>query len=138
MLTGLPHPSGANAQRSAFFLGRKERQALSPQVRPERLIAARTELKAKIAMLAAEHVECAQTAWLDLESLVDDANHLVVIDQPDVVAEQLQKFLGAKVRRRPSRALTSSSRWSLAVRAEPPSLTTPVIYERHMTSPMRI
>jgi hypothetical protein len=62
VLTGLPHPSGANAERIAFFLGRKERQALSPQVRPERLIAARTELKAKIAMLAAEHVERAQKA----------------------------------------------------------------------------
>ena len=62
VLTGLPHPSGANAERIAFFLGRKERQALSPQVRPERLIAARTELKAKIAMLAAEHVERAQQA----------------------------------------------------------------------------
>jgi hypothetical protein len=31
-----------------------------------------------------------------------------VIDQPDVVAEQqLQKFLGANMRRRPSGALTS-------------------------------
>jgi pimeloyl-ACP methyl ester carboxylesterase len=27
--------------------------------------------------------------------LVDDANHLMFIDQPDVVTEQLQKFLGA-------------------------------------------
>jgi hypothetical protein len=62
VLTGLPHPSGANAERIAFFLGRKARQALSPQVRPERLIAARTELKAKIAMLAAEHVERGQKA----------------------------------------------------------------------------
>jgi hypothetical protein len=30
-----------------------------------------------------------------------------VIDQPDVVAEQLQKLLGANMRRRPSGALTS-------------------------------
>jgi pimeloyl-ACP methyl ester carboxylesterase len=27
--------------------------------------------------------------------LLDDASHLVVIDQPDVIAEHLQKFLGA-------------------------------------------
>ena len=27
--------------------------------------------------------------------LVDDANHLLFIDQPDVVAEQLRKFLAA-------------------------------------------
>jgi hypothetical protein len=52
VLAGLPHPSGANAERIAFFLGRKARKALSPQVRPERLITARTELKAKIAKLA--------------------------------------------------------------------------------------
>ena len=62
VLAGVPHPSGANAERIAFFLGRKARQALSPQVRPERLIAVSTELKAKIAMLAAEHVERAHQA----------------------------------------------------------------------------
>jgi pimeloyl-ACP methyl ester carboxylesterase len=28
--------------------------------------------------------------------LVDDANHLVFIDQPDVVAEQFEKFLDAR------------------------------------------
>jgi hypothetical protein len=61
VLAGVPHPSGANAERIAFFLGRKARQALSPQVRPERLIAARTELEAKIAKLSPEHVEaCAE------------------------------------------------------------------------------
>ena len=62
VLAGVPHPSGANAERIAFFLGRKARQALSPKVRPERLIAVRTELKAKIAILAAEHVERAHQA----------------------------------------------------------------------------
>ena len=44
---GVPHPSGTNAERIAFFLGRKPRQALSPNVQPERLIAARTESEAK-------------------------------------------------------------------------------------------
>jgi len=57
VLAGVPHPSGANAERIAFFLGRKARQALSPKVQPERLITARTELEAKIAKLASEHVE---------------------------------------------------------------------------------
>jgi hypothetical protein len=51
MLTGLPHPSGANAERIAFFLGRKPQEALSTKVRPELLIAARNELEAKVAKL---------------------------------------------------------------------------------------
>jgi hypothetical protein len=29
VLVGLPHPSGANAERIAFFLGRKAQHALS-------------------------------------------------------------------------------------------------------------
>jgi hypothetical protein len=57
VLAGVPHPSGANAERIAFFLGRKPRQALSSKVQPEQLITARTELEAKIAKLAHEHVE---------------------------------------------------------------------------------
>jgi hypothetical protein len=52
VLAGVPHPSGANAERIAFFLGRKARYALSAKVAPERLIAARTELEAKVAELA--------------------------------------------------------------------------------------
>jgi hypothetical protein len=51
VLTGLPHPSGANAERIAFFLERKPQEALSTKVRPEQLIAARNELKAKVAKL---------------------------------------------------------------------------------------
>jgi hypothetical protein len=58
VLVGLPHPSGANAERIAFFLGRKAQHALSAKVRPERLIAARAELEAKIAKLGPEHAEC--------------------------------------------------------------------------------
>jgi hypothetical protein len=52
VLAGLPHPSGANQERVNFFLGRKARYALSAKVAPERLIAARTELEAKVAELA--------------------------------------------------------------------------------------
>ena len=51
VLAGLPHPSGANAERIAFFLGRKSRDTLSTRVQPDRLIATRRELKAKVAKL---------------------------------------------------------------------------------------
>lgn len=46
------HPSGANAERISFFLGRKRREDLSSKVDPERLIAARSSLDAKIAAWA--------------------------------------------------------------------------------------
>ncbi|MBR0797973.1 hypothetical protein JQ615_21520 [Bradyrhizobium jicamae] len=49
ILSGLPHPSGANAERIAFFLGRKMREAVSSKVEPERLLAARASLNKKIA-----------------------------------------------------------------------------------------
>jgi hypothetical protein len=50
ILSGLPHPSGANAERIAFFLGRKSRENISSKVDPERLLVARASLDAKIAM----------------------------------------------------------------------------------------
>ncbi len=37
----LPHPSGANAKRIAFFLGRKPRERLSGKVAPDRFVATR-------------------------------------------------------------------------------------------------
>lgn len=52
ILDGLPHPSGANAERVAFFLGRKARQALSARTRPEPVEAAREQLRARLAGLA--------------------------------------------------------------------------------------
>jgi hypothetical protein len=52
VLSGLPHPSGANAERIAFFLGRKSRGDISIKVDPERLLAARASLDAKIATWA--------------------------------------------------------------------------------------
>src|SRR3546814_20428829 len=51
ILAGLPHPSGANAERIAFFLGRKERKDLSAKVAPERLLAARDSLERTVATL---------------------------------------------------------------------------------------
>jgi hypothetical protein len=51
ILDGLPHPSGANAERVAHFLGRKPRAALSGKTRPEPLDEARERLTACIARL---------------------------------------------------------------------------------------
>jgi hypothetical protein len=48
ILSGLPYPSGANAERIAFFLGRKHRSDVSSKVDPERLVAARASLETKI------------------------------------------------------------------------------------------
>src|SRR5690606_32290636 len=41
ILSGLPHPSGANAERIAYFLGRKARGLLSSRTVPEPLDAGR-------------------------------------------------------------------------------------------------
>jgi hypothetical protein len=48
VLSGLPHPSGANAERIAFFLGRKKREDVSAKVDAERLLSCRASLEAKI------------------------------------------------------------------------------------------
>lgn len=52
ILSGLPHPSGANAERIAFFLGRKRREDLSTKVEPDRLLRARAVLREKISGLS--------------------------------------------------------------------------------------
>lgn len=52
ILDGLPHPSGANAERVAYFLGRKGRATLSAKTRAETLDTARERLTAQIASLA--------------------------------------------------------------------------------------
>lgn len=48
VLHGLPHPSGANAERIAYFLGRKDSAALSSKTRPEPLDAARETLTGQL------------------------------------------------------------------------------------------
>ncbi|QOY95628.1 hypothetical protein IM543_07205 [Massilia sp. UMI-21] len=53
VLHGLPHPSGANAERVAYFLGRKERAALSGKTNGARIDAAREGLLAQMATLLA-------------------------------------------------------------------------------------
>ncbi|MEI8282661.1 MAG: hypothetical protein WCG75_09680, partial [Armatimonadota bacterium] len=44
ILDGLPHPSGANAERIAYFLGKKEKGALSAKTDPSKLDSARKVL----------------------------------------------------------------------------------------------
>lgn len=51
ILDGLPHPSGANAERIAYFLGRKERSSLSSKTSPDKLDQARAELMARVSEL---------------------------------------------------------------------------------------
>lgn len=52
ILDGLPHPSGANAERIAYFLGRKGREDLSAKTNPKKLDFARASMLAKIAAVA--------------------------------------------------------------------------------------
>ncbi len=53
VLHGLPHPSGANAERVAYFLGRKERAALSSRTNGAQIDAAREALMAQMDVLLA-------------------------------------------------------------------------------------
>jgi hypothetical protein len=52
ILDGLPHPSGANAERIAYFLGRKNRSMLSAKTNPEKLDQARASMSRKVLELA--------------------------------------------------------------------------------------
>lgn len=52
ILAGLPHPSGANAERISYFCGRKPREALSRKTDPDRLDRARAALTKQIGALA--------------------------------------------------------------------------------------
>jgi hypothetical protein len=51
VLSGLPHPSGANAERIAYFLGRKSRASLSAKTDPDKLDAARERVMKAVAAL---------------------------------------------------------------------------------------
>jgi hypothetical protein len=51
ILHGLPHPSGANAERVAYFLGRKDKATLSSKTDGDQLDAARARLLAQMAAL---------------------------------------------------------------------------------------
>lgn len=54
VLDGLPHPSGANAERISYFLGGKPREELSKQTNPAVLDAGKAGLLAKLALLSAK------------------------------------------------------------------------------------
>lgn len=52
VLAGLPHPSGANSERIAYFLNKKRRQDLSVKTDPDKLDAARHALIKRVAALS--------------------------------------------------------------------------------------
>jgi hypothetical protein len=52
ILDGLPHPSGANAERIAYFVGRKSKDALSVKTDPTKLDKARESIIKRVMALA--------------------------------------------------------------------------------------
>jgi hypothetical protein len=48
IIDGLPHPSGANAERIAYFLGNKRREDLSVKTNPEKIDLARKEIMSRV------------------------------------------------------------------------------------------
>ncbi|WP_293766927.1 hypothetical protein [uncultured Aquitalea sp.] len=51
VLSGLPHPSGANAERIQYFLGRKNSSQLSVKTNPTLLDSARSRLQGQVSQL---------------------------------------------------------------------------------------
>lgn len=51
VIDGLPHPSGANAERIAYFLDKKQKSGLSKKTNPDKLDIAKAELQKKISKL---------------------------------------------------------------------------------------
>lgn len=51
ILDGMPHPSGANAERIAYFLGKKSTANLSSKTNPDPIDRAREELLSRVAAL---------------------------------------------------------------------------------------
>jgi len=54
ILHGIPHPSGANAERIAYFLGRKDKSTLSSRTNGAQIDADRLALRARMAALGVE------------------------------------------------------------------------------------
>ncbi len=52
IISGLPHPSPANAERIAYFLGNKRREELSVKTNPEKIDMARQAIMARVMSLA--------------------------------------------------------------------------------------
>ena len=55
IISGLPHPSGANAERIAVFLGRKAPEDASSKTNPAKLLAARQSLSKQITAMGGPH-----------------------------------------------------------------------------------
>lgn len=55
LLSGIPHPSGANAERIKYFLGQKPERALSVKTNPTKIDAAKAALLVKIEKLSVLH-----------------------------------------------------------------------------------
>jgi hypothetical protein len=55
VLQGLPHPSGANAERISYFIGRKSRDLLSAKTNPGTLDAALGTLRAQVQSISMSH-----------------------------------------------------------------------------------
>jgi hypothetical protein len=53
ILSGLPHPSGANAERIACFLGEKSPEDASPKTNAGALLTARESIMARVSALSA-------------------------------------------------------------------------------------
>jgi hypothetical protein len=51
---GLPHPSGANAERVAYFMGRKQRHDLSAKTSPDKIDAKRRTLEERVVHLLSQ------------------------------------------------------------------------------------
>ncbi|WP_341326860.1 hypothetical protein [Methylotuvimicrobium sp. KM2] len=51
ILGDLPHPSGANAERIAYFLGRKSKNSLSAKMNPEKLDMAKDRLTSQLSII---------------------------------------------------------------------------------------
>ena len=82
VLSGLPHASGANAERIAYFCQRKERDQLSDKTNPDKLDAAREGLVSQIAILSGkqnaptnEKIETAQVSIQTSETPLTAASY---------------------------------------------------------------
>jgi hypothetical protein len=53
IVVGLPHPSGANAERIAYFLGRKDKSKLSAKTNALKIDEAKSKILAQVATLSA-------------------------------------------------------------------------------------
>jgi hypothetical protein len=51
ILGGLPHPSGANAERIAYFLNEKPEEQLSAKTNPKKIDEARKKILTKVACI---------------------------------------------------------------------------------------